>query len=185
LRLLQKGTKKDDVVTFIWQVDEIAALARWSDREWILNVADLVGGHVAPLGRWIQMGLSVGQPMTHERVVQDLMEAYGDGQMCYAVYKKLEQCKQQPKECVVEFKVRLEELFWTLEDEPSGLAKTAKFVTGLLPALNRKLHGKEYSSLAHAVEAVQIEEWHLGEAEYEHLYEWLHDHYSCNTKCGT
>jgi len=44
------------------------------------------------------------------------MEAYGDSQTCYAVYKKLEQCKQQPKEWVVEFKVRLEELFWTLED---------------------------------------------------------------------
>jgi len=41
------------VVTFIWQIDEIAALARWSDREWVLNVADLVGGHVAPFGRWI------------------------------------------------------------------------------------------------------------------------------------
>jgi len=40
-----------------------------------------------------------------------------------------------------------------------------KFVSGLLPSLNRKLHGKEYSSLTHAVEAAQIEEWHLGEAE--------------------
>jgi len=93
------------------------------------------------------------------------MEAYGDSQTCYAVYKKLEQCKQQPKEWVVEFKVRLDELFWTLEDEPSELAKTAKFVTGLLPALNRKLRGKEYSSLEHAVEVAQIEERRLGEAE--------------------
>jgi len=157
-----EGTKKDDVVTFIWQVDEIATSARWSDREWVL---DLVGGHVAPLGRWIQTGFSVGQPITRERVVQDLMEAYGDSQTCYAAYKKLEKCKQKPKEWVVEFKVRLEELFWTLEDEPSELAKTANFVTGLLPALNRKLRGKEYSSLAHAVEAAQIEEQRLGEAE--------------------
>jgi len=39
----------------------------------------------------------------------------------------------------------MEELFWTLEDEPSELAKTAKFVSGLLPSLNRKLCGKEYS----------------------------------------
>jgi len=93
------------------------------------------------------------------------MEAYGDSQTCYAVYKKLEQCKQQPKERVIEFKVRLEELFWTLEDEPSELAKTAKFVTGLLPALNMKLRGKDYSSLAHAVEVAQIEERRLGEAE--------------------
>jgi len=45
------------------------------------------------------------------------------------------------------------------------LAKTAKFVSGLLPSLNRKLCGKEYSSLAHAVEAAQIKEQHLGEAE--------------------
>jgi len=35
--------KKGDVVTFIWQVDEIATLARWSDREWVFNMADLVG----------------------------------------------------------------------------------------------------------------------------------------------
>jgi len=34
-----EGTKKDDVVTFIWKVDEIAALARWSDREWVLSQA--------------------------------------------------------------------------------------------------------------------------------------------------
>jgi len=33
-----------------------------------------------------------------------------------------------------------------LEDEPSELAKTAKFVSSLLPSLNRKLRGKEYSS---------------------------------------
>jgi len=52
-----------------------------------------------------------------------------------------------------------------LEDEPNELAKTAKFVRGLLPSPNRKLCGKEYSSFAHAVEAAQIEEWHLGEAE--------------------
>jgi len=51
------------------------------------------------------------QPITCEQVVQDLLEAYGGGQTCYAVYVKLEQCKQQPKERVVEFKVRLEELF--------------------------------------------------------------------------
>jgi len=44
-----EGTKKDDVVTFIWQADEIATSARWSDREWVLNMADLVGGRVAPL----------------------------------------------------------------------------------------------------------------------------------------
>jgi len=106
-----EGTKKDDVVTFIQQVDEIATSACWSDREWVLSMADLVGGRVAPLGRWIWTGLSVGQPTTHEQVVQDIMEAYGDGQTCYAVYKKLEQCKQEPKEQVVEFKVRLGELF--------------------------------------------------------------------------
>jgi len=33
-----EGTKKDDVVTFIRQVDEIAASACWSDRECVLNV---------------------------------------------------------------------------------------------------------------------------------------------------
>jgi len=33
---------KDDVVTFIRLVDEIAASACWLDREWVLNVADLV-----------------------------------------------------------------------------------------------------------------------------------------------
>jgi len=103
-------------------------------------------------------GLSVGQPITHEQVVQSLMEAYGDGQTCYAVYKNLEQCKQLPKEQVIDFKVRLEELFWTLEDEPSELAKTAKFVTSLLPALNRKLCGKDYASFHLAVMAAQIEE---------------------------
>jgi len=45
--------------------------------------------------------------------------------------------------CVFLIYSLLEELFWTLEDEPSELAKTAKFVTGLLPALDRKLCGKE------------------------------------------
>jgi len=83
----------------------------------------------------------------------------------YAAYEKLEQCPQRGNEKVFEFKIHLEELFWTLEDEPSELAKTAKFVRGLLPSLNRKLSGKEYSSLAHAIEAAQIEEQRLGEAE--------------------
>jgi len=51
----------------------------------------------------------------------------------------------------------LEELFWKLEDEASELAKTAKFVTGLLPALNRKLCGKEYTSFQLEFKAAQIE----------------------------
>jgi len=98
-------------------------------------------------------------------VVHHLLEAYGNGQTLYAAYEKLEQCCQRGNEKVFEFKICLEELFWTLGDEPTELAKTAKFVSGLLPSLNRKLHGKEYSSLAHAVEAAQIEERRLGEAE--------------------
>jgi len=76
----------------------------------------------------------------------------------YAAYEKLEQCCKQGNENVFEFKIHL-------EDEPTELPKTAKFVRGLLPSLNRKLCGQEYSSLAHAVEAVQIEEQCLGESE--------------------
>jgi len=68
----------------------------------------------------------------------------------YAAYEKLEQCHQRGNDKVFEFKIHLEELFWTLEDEPSELAKTAKFVSSLLPSLNRKLRGKEYSFLSHA-----------------------------------
>jgi len=125
----------------------------------------LLGGRAAPLARWIRTGLSVGQPIDQEVVVHHLLEAYGDGQTLYVAYKKLEQCCQRGNEKVFEFKICLEELFWVLEDEPSELAKTAKFVSGLLPSLNRKLCGKEYSSLAHAVEAAQVEEGRLGETE--------------------
>jgi len=128
-------------------------------------VASLLGGRAAPLARWFRTGLSVGQPIDREVVVHHLLEAYGDGQTLYAAYKKLEQFCQQGNEKVFEFKIHLEELFWTLEDEPSELAKTTKFVSGLLPSLKRNLFGKEYSSLAHAVKAVQIEEQCLGEAE--------------------
>jgi len=160
-----EGTKREDVITFIRHVDEIAQGAGWTDKEWVLTMADLLGGRVAPLARWIRTGLSVGQPIDQEVVVHHLLEAYGDGQTSYAAYQRLEQCRQQGNEKVFEFKIRLEELFWTLEDEPSELAKTAKFVSGLLPSLNKKLRGKEYSSLAHAVEAAQIEERRLGEAE--------------------
>jgi len=77
-------------------------------------------------------------------VVHHLLEAYRGGQTSYAAYEKLEQCCQRGNEKVFEFKICLEELFWILEDE---LAKTAKFVS----SFNRKLSGKEYSSLAHAV----------------------------------
>jgi len=42
---------------------------------------------------------------------------------------------------VFEFKIYLEELFSTQENEPSELAKTAKFVSCLLPPST----GKEYS----------------------------------------
>jgi len=76
-------------------------------------------------------------------VVQHVLEAYSNGQTLYAAYEKLEQCCQRGNEKVFEFKIHLEELFWTLEDEPSELAKIAKFVSGLLPSLNRKLRGKE------------------------------------------
>jgi len=98
-------------------------------------------------------------------VVHHLLEAYSDGQAPYAAYKKLGQCHQQGDEKAFEFKIHLEELFWMLEDQPRELSKKAKFVSGLLPSLNRKPCGKEYSSLAHAVEAVQIAKWCLGEAE--------------------
>jgi len=118
-------------------------------------------------------------------VVHHLLEAYGDGQTSYAAYKKLEQCCQQGNEKVFEFKICLEELFWTLENEPSKLAKTAKFVSGLLPSLNSKLCGKEYSSLAHAVEAAQVEERRLGEAERcTHGEDWEQHGRGAESDCG-
>jgi len=49
-----------------------------------------------------------------------------------------------------------------LEEEPSELAKLPS-LTSLLPALNWKLCGKEYSSFQLAVMADQIEEHHLVE----------------------
>jgi len=75
-----EGTKREDVITFIRPVDEIAQGAGWTDKEWVLTVANLLGGHVAPLARWIRTGLSVGQPINREMVVHHLLEAYGDGQ---------------------------------------------------------------------------------------------------------
>jgi len=160
-----EGMKREDVITFIWRVDEIAQGAFWTDKEWVLTMADLLGRHAAPLARWIRTGLSVGQPIDREVVVDHLLEAYGDGQTLYAAYENLEQRFQRGNEKVFGFKICLEELFWTLEDEPSEVAKTAKFVSGLLPSLNRKLCGKEYSSLEHGVKAEKIEECHLGEAK--------------------
>jgi len=73
-------TKREDIITFIWRVDEIAQGACWTDKEWVLTVADLLGGHAAPLARWIRTGLSVGQSIDLEVVVHHLLEAYGDGQ---------------------------------------------------------------------------------------------------------
>jgi len=58
-----EGTKREDVITFIWHVDEIAQGAGWTDKEWVLTMADLLGGRVAPLARWIRTELSVGQPI--------------------------------------------------------------------------------------------------------------------------
>jgi len=33
------------------------------DKEWVLTMADLLGGCAAPLARWIRAGLSVGLPI--------------------------------------------------------------------------------------------------------------------------
>jgi len=86
-----EGTKREDVITF-----EIAQGAGWTDKEWVLTMAmaDLLGGHVAPLARWIRRGLSAGQPIDQEVVVHHLLEAYGDGQTLHASYEMLEQCHQ-------------------------------------------------------------------------------------------
>jgi len=43
-----EGTKREDVITFIRRVDEIAQGACWTDKEWVLTVADLLGGRAAP-----------------------------------------------------------------------------------------------------------------------------------------
>jgi len=56
-----EGTKREDVITFIRRVDKIAQGTCWTDKEWVLTVADFLGGHAAPLARWIWTGLSVGQ----------------------------------------------------------------------------------------------------------------------------
>jgi len=59
-----EGTKREDVIiTFIQHVDEIAQGACWTDKEWVLTLADLLDGHAAPLARCIRTGLSVGQPI--------------------------------------------------------------------------------------------------------------------------
>jgi len=75
-------------------VDEVAQGACWTDKEWVFTVANLLGGHAAPLARWIRTGLSVGQPIDREVVVHHLLEAYSDGQTSNAAYEKLEQCCQ-------------------------------------------------------------------------------------------
>jgi len=54
---------------------------------------------------------------------------------------------------------------WVSVVEESWSFFKIKIVSGLLPSLNRKLRGKEYSSLSHGFEAVQVEEWRLEEAE--------------------
>jgi len=58
-----EGTKREDGITFIRRVDEIAQGACWTDKEWVLTMANLLGGRAAPLARWIRTGLSVGQPI--------------------------------------------------------------------------------------------------------------------------
>jgi len=55
--------KREDVFTFTWCVDEITQGASWMNKEWVLAMDNLLGGHAAPLARWIQTGLSVGQPI--------------------------------------------------------------------------------------------------------------------------
>jgi len=45
---VKEGTKREDVITFILNVDEIAQGACWTDKEWVLTVTDLLGGHAAP-----------------------------------------------------------------------------------------------------------------------------------------
>jgi len=52
-----EGMKREDGIAFIWHVDEIAQGACWTDKEWVLTVANLFGGGAAPLARWIQTGL--------------------------------------------------------------------------------------------------------------------------------
>jgi len=82
---LFEGTKKEDVITFIWHVDEIAQGACWTDKKWVFTVADLLGGRADPLARWIRTGLSVGQPIDREVVIHHL-ETYNDDQTLYAAY---------------------------------------------------------------------------------------------------
>jgi len=66
--LHKEGTKREDVITFILCVDEITQGACWTDKEWVLTMANLLGGRAAPLARWIRTGLSVGQPIDQEVV---------------------------------------------------------------------------------------------------------------------
>jgi len=58
-----EGTKREDAITLIQCVDEIAQGACWTDKEWVLSMANLFGGCAAPLARWIQTGLSDRQPI--------------------------------------------------------------------------------------------------------------------------
>jgi len=67
-----EGAKREDVITFIQRVDEIAQGACWTDKEWVLTVANLLGGNAAPLARWIWTGLSVRQPIDQAEVVHNL-----------------------------------------------------------------------------------------------------------------
>jgi len=61
-----EGMKREDVITFIWRVDKIAQGACWTDKEWVLTMANLLGGRAAPLVIWIWTGLSIGQPIDRE-----------------------------------------------------------------------------------------------------------------------
>jgi len=56
------------------------------ENDWVFNMADLIGGHLAPLERCIYTVFSVGQPINQEELVFNLLKK---GQTVCVAYKKL------------------------------------------------------------------------------------------------
>jgi len=60
-----EGRKREGVITFIWCVDEIAQGACWTEKEWVLTVADFLGRHAAVDEQdGFGQGCQLGSPLT-------------------------------------------------------------------------------------------------------------------------
>lgn len=150
------GQEHENLNSFLAQFDHLAEQQQWSPVEQVVRIAPLLKGRAAVVQKWIEQKIAYGELPTLEEVKAELYAIYGPSLASERVQalQKLKELKQEDRELVAEYKIRMDTLLLILDGEMGEQMKIEYFKSGLKESLKKKVLTKLFVSYNDCVQRV-------------------------------